>query len=66
MSKPAIWSRGRIRLLIGTEEHEAQVGHSWCILAGVEHGADILEDSVAIEVFSPVRDGYLPGGCETA
>ena len=26
----------------------------------VEHGADILEDSVAIEVFSPVREGYLP------
>jgi hypothetical protein len=25
----------------------------------VEHGADILEDSVAIEVFSPVRDDYV-------
>jgi hypothetical protein len=26
----------------------------------VEHGATILEDSVAIEVFSPVREDYLP------
>ena len=26
----------------------------------------ILEDSVAIEVFSPVRDDYLPDGCDTA
>ncbi len=50
-----------IRLLIGTEEYEALAGDSWCIPGGVEHGADILEDSVAIEVFSPVRDDYLPG-----
>ena len=52
---------GRIRLFIGTEEYEAQAGDSWCIPGGVEHGADILEDSVAIEVFSPVRNDYLPG-----
>lgn len=53
--------RGRIRLSIGTDEYETQAGDSWCIPGGVEHGADILEDSVAIEVFSPVRDDYLPG-----
>jgi quercetin dioxygenase-like cupin family protein len=53
--------KGRIRLLIGTEECEAQVGDSWCSPGGVEHGADILEDSVAIEVFSPVRDDYVLG-----
>ena len=58
--------KGRVRLLIGTEEYEAQAGDSWCIPGGVEHGADIHEDSVAIEVFSPVRDDYLPDGCETA
>ncbi len=50
---------GRIRLSIGTEEHEVEAGDSWCIPGGVEHGAHILEDSVAIEVFSPVRDDYL-------
>jgi quercetin dioxygenase-like cupin family protein len=53
---------GRIRVSIGTEQYEAQAGDSWCIPGGVEHGADILEDSVAIEVFSPVREDYLPGG----
>jgi len=52
---------GRILVFIGTEAYEAQPGDSWCIPGGVEHGADILEDSVAIEVFSPVRDDYLPG-----
>jgi quercetin dioxygenase-like cupin family protein len=58
--------KGRIRLLMGTQEYEAQVGDSWCIPGGVEHRADILEDSVAIELFSPVRDDYLRDGCATA
>jgi quercetin dioxygenase-like cupin family protein len=52
--------KGRIRVSIGSNEHEARAGDSWCIPGGVEHGAIILEDSVAIEVFSPVRDDYLP------
>jgi hypothetical protein len=26
----------------------------------VEHGAETLEDSVIVEVFSPVREDYLP------
>jgi quercetin dioxygenase-like cupin family protein len=51
--------KGRIRLSIGAEEYVAAPGDSWCIPGGVEHGAQILEDSVAIEVFSPVRDDYL-------
>jgi len=52
--------KGHMRLRIGSEEHEATPGDSWCIAAGVEHGARILEDSVAVEVFSPVRQDYLP------
>jgi quercetin dioxygenase-like cupin family protein len=52
--------RGRICLAIGSEARELLPGDSWCIPGGVEHGAEILEDSVAVEVFSPVRDDYLP------
>jgi quercetin dioxygenase-like cupin family protein len=52
--------RGHIRLSIGAEEFDAHTGDSWCIPSGVEHGAEIREDSVAIEVFSPVREDYLP------
>jgi quercetin dioxygenase-like cupin family protein len=52
--------KGRIRISIGTEVYDAQAGDSWSIPGGVEHGAEILEDSAAIEVFSPVRDDYLP------
>lgn len=51
---------GRMLLRIGTETHDVGPGDSWCIPGAVEHSADILEDSVAIEVFSPVRDDYLP------
>ncbi len=54
--------RGRIRLTIGADEFEAQAGDSWCITGGVEHGARSLEDSVAIEVFAPVREDYLAPG----
>lgn len=53
--------RGRIHLSVGCEEYEAEAGDSWCIPGGVEHGATALEDAVAIEVFSPVRQDYLPG-----
>ncbi|MFZ7110725.1 MAG: cupin domain-containing protein [Desulfatiglandales bacterium] len=52
--------KGWIRLSIGTEVSDVRPGDSWCIPGGVEHGAEILEDSVAMEVFSPVREDYLP------
>ena len=52
--------KGRIRLSIGSKQYDVQPGDSWCIPGEVEHGAEILEDSVAIEVFSPVREDYLP------
>ena len=52
--------QGCIRLFIGTEQYEAQAGDSWCIPGAIEHGANILEDSVAVEVFAPVREDYVP------
>jgi len=51
---------GRIRLTIGQQTFEADPGDSWCIPGNVGHSAEILEKSVAIEVFSPVREDYLP------
>ncbi|MEW6668379.1 MAG: cupin domain-containing protein [Thermodesulfobacteriota bacterium] len=53
--------KGRIRLSIGAEEWDAHPGDSWSIPGGVEHAAEVMEDSVAVEVFSPVREDYLPG-----
>ena len=52
--------RGALRLTIGAETLDVNPGDCWCIEGNVEHGAEILADSVAIEVFSPVRVDYLP------
>ena len=51
---------GRLRLHIGVDSFDAGPGDSWCVPADVEHGADVLADAVAVEVFSPVREDYLP------
>ena len=51
---------GRIRLTIGDETFEVEPGDSWCIPGDVTHSAEIVEDSIAVEVFSPVREDYLP------
>ena len=51
---------GRLDLTIGNETRQQGPGDSWCIPGDTEHRAQALEDSVAIEVFSPVREDYLP------
>lgn len=50
---------GKIILKIGTESFETLPGDSWCVKSGIEHSAEALEDSVAVEVFYPVREDYL-------
>ena len=52
---------GHMFLTIGDEVFEVWPGDSWMIPGNVEHQAKIVADSVAVEVFSPVRDDYLPG-----
>jgi quercetin dioxygenase-like cupin family protein len=51
---------GHLFLTIGNDMYEVQAGDSWMIPGNVEHRAKIIVDSVAIEVFSPVREDYLP------
>ncbi|MDF1552390.1 MAG: cupin domain-containing protein [Deferrisomatales bacterium] len=50
---------GRMQLVIGDAVFEATPGDSWCVPGGVEHRVVVLEDAVAVEVFSPVREEYL-------
>jgi quercetin dioxygenase-like cupin family protein len=52
--------KGHMRLSIGGEEFDARAGDAWTIPSNVQHGARIIEDSVAVEVFSPTRTEYLP------
>ncbi|MBU2645189.1 cupin domain-containing protein [bacterium] len=51
---------GRIKLTVEDQVYETGPGDSWCIPGGVKHSATIIEDSIAIEIFSPVREDYLP------
>ena len=51
---------GRVRLTIAGESFEAGPGASWCVPGNASHSAEIAEDSVALEIFSPVRPDYLP------
>lgn len=50
---------GRLRLSIGDEVRELSAGDAWSISGGIEHGAEVIEDCIAIEVFSPLREDYL-------
>ena len=51
---------GRMDLTIGDVTHQVLPGDSWCIPGDIEHHAVAHERSVAVEVFSPVREDYLP------
>jgi len=49
-----------MQLSIGAETFEVEPGDCWSIPGNVEHAAEIIEDAIAVEVFSPVRKDYLP------
>jgi quercetin dioxygenase-like cupin family protein len=51
--------KGKIRLFVDGLATEFSPGDSWNIAGNVSHRAEIAEDSVAIEVFCPVREDYL-------
>jgi quercetin dioxygenase-like cupin family protein len=50
---------GKIELSINGVSMIINPGDSWNIPSNVKHKAEIIEDSLAIEVFSPRRDDYL-------
>lgn len=51
---------GHMVLSIGGVQYDILPGSAWMVPGGTEHGAKIIDDSVAIEVFSPVREDYIP------
>lgn len=51
---------GRITMERADREPEIfNPGGSWGIPGDIEHGVEVMEDSLVIEVFSPVREDYL-------
>ena len=51
---------GKLRFTVEGEIFDTAAGDSWCIPADAEHSAEVLEDSLVIEIFSPVREDFLP------
>ena len=51
---------GLMELTIGTKNHRVEPGDSWCIKGELEHSGYAFEDSAAVEVFTPLREEYLP------
>jgi len=52
--------KGQIRLTIGEQVFDVEEGDCWCVPGNMQHSAEIQKDSVIVEVFSPVREDYLP------
>lgn len=51
---------GHFILTIDGEPHDFIAGDSWSVAGGVPHSAQVLADTIIIEVFSPIREDYLP------
>ncbi len=51
---------GHLVLYIDGQAFDMHPGDSWAIPGNSQHSADIMEDSLAIEIFSPLREDYLP------
>lgn len=51
---------GSLRFFSKGENRVVTAGDCWNWPSGEPHGAEALEDSVVIEVFSPIREDYLP------
>lgn len=57
---------GRLDLTIDGIRHEFSPGGTWCIPGGIRHSAFAVSDVVALEVFTPVREDYLPEAGQSA
>jgi quercetin dioxygenase-like cupin family protein len=55
---------GQVRFAVSSEEIICNPGDSWCFSGDEEHGAEALQDSVLVEVFSPAREDYCLRLCE--
>jgi len=50
---------GRALFKIGNEEQEVVAGHGYVMPGNIPHMVTVLEDGIAVEVFSPPRKEYL-------
>jgi quercetin dioxygenase-like cupin family protein len=51
--------KGKIKLRIDGTSKIIEPGDSWNIAGNTKHNAEIVEDSIAVEIFNPVRADYF-------
>src|SRR5579864_6011307 len=56
-----ILERGKLRFVIGDEERIVNAGETLDIPPNAPHMVEALEDSVATDLFSPVREDWIRG-----
>ncbi len=52
---------GSLRFVVGEKEQVVTAGESVIVPGGVAHEVEALEDSLVLDVFSPVRDDWVRG-----
>ena len=50
---------GKLEFTVGGETTVLQAGDGYSIPPNVPHSVGVLEDSVAVDIFSPLREDYL-------
>ncbi len=53
---------GALRMLVGGEEVTIRIGEVAHIPSGVKHQAEALDDTLSLDVFSPIRQEWLAPG----
>ena len=51
---------GRLRFVMPGLAKDLDAGDSWIVPSQIPHEVTALEDSVAIDIFSPARTEYIP------
>ncbi len=50
---------GKMTMTIEGIDYQLQAGDSWSIPGQAEHGVQVLEEALVVEVFVPIREDYL-------
>ncbi|MCP4180944.1 MAG: cupin domain-containing protein [bacterium] len=50
---------GHLKFTFNNKDYNIMPGDSWNIPGNTEHRAEMLEDSIVLEIFSPIREDYL-------